>query len=192
MVGVHPRTNIGAVSGLVNRHVDFPSAVGSGLLVADRVAYDPCVARWADIHSEVPEFAARVQTAFERNKHMTLATVRRDGSPRISGTELRFDDGDVFVGMMARSRKALDLLRDPRIAIHGPTADPPDEPREWVGESKLAGRAIEVPNDDPDDDSYAFRVDIDEVVFTHINDTGDRLVIESWHPGRALEVVERE
>ena len=61
--------------------------------------------RWADVCREVPEFAARVQAAFERNKHMTLATVRRDGAPRISGTEIRFDDGEVLVGMMARSRK---------------------------------------------------------------------------------------
>jgi hypothetical protein len=148
--------------------------------------------RWADVGQEVPEFAARVQAAFERNKHMTLATVRRDGSPRISGTELRFEDGEVLVGMMAGSRKALDLLRDPRIAIHGPTADPPEVPRDWLGESKLAGRAIEVANDDPDDDSHTFRIDVNEVVFTHINDAGDRLVIESWHPGRGIEVVERE
>ena len=150
------------------------------------------MSRWADVCTEVPEFAERVQSAFERNRHMTLATVRRDGSPRISGTEIRFDDGDVLVGMMARSRKALDLLRDPRIAIHGPTADPPDEPHEWIGEAKVAGRAIEVPNDDPADDSHTFRIDVDEVVFTRINDGGDRLFIESWHPGRGSEVVERE
>ena len=150
------------------------------------------MARWADISGETPEFAARVQAAFARNKHMTLATVRRDGSPRISGTEIRFADGEVFVGMMPRSRKALDLLRDPRVAIHGPTADPPDESREWIGESKLAGRAIEVPSDDPEDESHTFRIQIDEVVFTRLNDAGDRLVIESWHPCRGIEVVERE
>ena len=150
------------------------------------------MARWADVCGEVPEFAASVQAAFARNTHMTLATLRRDGSPRISGTEIRFDDGEVIVGMMPRSRKALDLLRDPRVAIHGPTVDPPEESREWTGESKLAGRAIEVPSADPDDDSHTFRIDIDEVVFTHLNDAGDRLVIESWHPGRGLEVVERE
>jgi hypothetical protein len=150
------------------------------------------MARWSDVGREVPEFAARVQASFERNRHMTLATIRHDGSPRISGTEIRFDDGDVLIGMMARSRKARDLLHDPRIAIHGPTADPPEENREWIGEGKLAGRAIEVPNDDPEDDSHTFRLDVSEVVFTHLNDVGDRLVIESWHPGRGLEVVERE
>jgi pyridoxamine 5'-phosphate oxidase-like protein len=150
------------------------------------------MARWAEVCKEVPEFAARVQAAFRRNRHMTLATVRRDGAPRISGTEIRFDDGEVLVGMMLRSHKALDLLRDPRIAIHGPTADPPEEAKEWIGEAKLAGRAVEVPGDEPEPGAHSFRIDVDEVVLTHLNDAGDRLVIESWHPGRGIEVVERE
>ena len=34
--------------------------------------------------------------------------------------------------------------------------------------------------------------DVHEVVLTHLNDAGNRLVIESWHPGRGIEVVERE
>jgi hypothetical protein len=147
---------------------------------------------WGEVRHDAPELAARVQTAFERNRHMTMATVRRDGSPRISGTEIQFDGAEVRIGSMAGARKALDLLRDPRVAIHGPTADPPDEPKEWIGEAKLAGRAVAVVNDDPDDDSHGFRIDVDEVVLTHLNDAGDRLVIESWHPGRGVEVVERE
>jgi hypothetical protein len=148
--------------------------------------------RWAEMSAEVPEFAARARAAFERNRHMTLATVRRDGSPRISGTEIQFDDGDVFVGMMLRSRKALDLLRDPRIAIHGPTADPPENNKEWIGEAKLAGRAVEIPSDGPEPDAHSFRIDVEEVVLVHLNDAGDRLVIESWHPGRGIDVAERE
>jgi len=146
--------------------------------------------RWADVCDEVPEFAARTQAAFQRNKHLTLATLRRDGSPRISGTEIQFDDGEVLVGMMLGSRKALDLRRDPRIAIHGPTADPPDDPKEWLGETKVSGRAVELPRDGAED-AHRFRIDIDEVVFTHLNDVGDRLVIESWHPDRGREVIDR-
>jgi hypothetical protein len=148
--------------------------------------------RWAEVCDEVPEYAARVQAALQRNRHMTLATIRRDGSPRISGTEIQFDDGEVLVGMMLGSRKALDLLRDPRVAIHGPTADPPDEPKEWIGEGKLAGRAIEMTNDEAEPEAHSFRIDVEEIVLTHLNDAGSRLVIESWHPGRGIEVVERE
>ncbi len=150
------------------------------------------MASWSEVGREVPEFAARVQAAFQRNRHMTLATVRRDGAPRISGTEIQFDGDDVGFGMMAASRKLHDVQRDPRIAIHGPTADPPEENREWIGEAKIAGRAIEVPGDDPESEGYGFRIDVDEIVLTHLNDAGDRLVIESWHPGRGIEVVERE
>jgi len=148
------------------------------------------VARWRDVVAEAPGFAAHVETALRRNKHMTLATLRRDGSPRISGTELELEDGDLYVGMMPASRKALDLQRDPRIAIHGPTADPPDEPKEWVGEAKVAGHAVELPRDGAED-AHRFRIDIDEVVFTHLNSTGDRLVIESWHPDRGHETIDR-
>ena len=140
--------------------------------------------------AEVPEFAAAVERALRRQKHMTMATLRRDGSPRISGTELEFDGDDVFVGMMPNSRKAVDLHRDPRVAIHGPTVDPPDDPSGWDGEAKLAGQAIELPRDGADA-PHRFRIEIDEVVLTHLNPAGDRLVIESWHPGRGLEVRDR-
>lgn len=63
---------------------------------------------------------------FAVRKHATLATLRRDGSPRISGTEVVFDDeaGEIYLGMMPGSVKALDLRRDPRLALHSPTVDP--------------------------------------------------------------------
>jgi len=147
------------------------------------------VASWNDVCIDAPAFASRVQQALTRNKHMTMATLRAGGAPRISGTELELSDGELWLGSMPRARKALDLLRDPRVAIHGPTADPPDDPKGWIGEAKLAGRAVEVPNDGS---SHRFRIDIEEVVFTHLNEAGDRLVVESWHLGRGLEVVERE
>jgi len=147
------------------------------------------MARWNDVASEAPDFARRVEQALTRNKHMTMATLRADGSPRISGTELEVSGGELWLGSMLRARKALDLQRDPRVAIHGPTADPPEDPKGWTGEAKVSGRAVEVPGDGA---SHRFRIDIQEVVFTHLNDAGDRLVIESWHPGRGVEVFERE
>src|SRR5436190_24092947 len=116
---------------------------------------------WQQFASEAPDLAVRAESAVGRQKHMTMATLRRDGSPRISGTELELTDGDVFVGMMPNSRKALDLQRDPRIAIHGPTADPPADPAEWIGEAKIGGRAIELPRDGAEA-AHRFRIDIDE------------------------------
>jgi hypothetical protein len=147
------------------------------------------MASWNDVWADAPEFAQRVEQALTRNKHMTMATLRADGGPRISGTELQVSDGDLWLGSMPNARKARDLLRDPRVAIHGPTADPPEDPKGWIGEAKVTGRAIAMPSDDA---SHQFRLDVDEVVFTHLNEAGTRLVIESWHPGRGVEVVERE
>jgi hypothetical protein len=144
---------------------------------------------WKHVCADAPDFAARVEPALRRNKHLTMATLRADGSPRISGTELEVSDGDLWLGSMPKARKARDLLRDPRVAIHGPTADPPDDAKGWLGEAKVSGRAVEVAGDGS---SHRFRIDISEVVFTHLNDAGDRLVIEAWHPGRGVEVIERE
>jgi hypothetical protein len=144
---------------------------------------------WSEVRADAPDLAGRVEQALTRNKHLTMATLRMDGSPRISGTELEVSDGELWLGSMLQSRKAGDLRRDPRVAIHGPTADPPEDPKGWPGEAKVSGRAVEMPHDDS---SHRFRIDIDEVVFTHLNDSGDRLVIEAWHPGRGVNVFERE
>jgi hypothetical protein len=108
-----------------------------------------------------------VEGALMRGRHMTMATLRASGAPRISGTELEASDGELWLGSMPRARKALDLLRDPRVAIHGPTVDPPEDPRGWVGEAKVAGRAVAVPHDGA---SHRFRLDVEEVVFTHLNE----------------------
>ncbi len=123
-------------------------------------------------------------------KHLTMATLRRDGSPRISGTEVELVDGQLRLGSMPRAVKAMDLRRDPRIAIHGPTEDPPSSaPAAWKGEAKIAGTATEIESDDP---AHRFVIDIQEAVITHLNYAGDRLVVESWSPARGLRTFERE
>lgn len=148
---------------------------------------------WAEFAAAEPELAARVFERFAIRKHKTMATVRADGSPRISGTEVEFEDGEVYVGVMPDSVKGKDLLRDPRVAIHSPTDDPPaGNDAGWQGEAKLAGRAIQVPFEkSPVADALRFRIDISEAVLTHLNEAGDRLLVESWHPGRGLERLER-
>jgi hypothetical protein len=145
---------------------------------------------WKDIEAAEPAFAKRVRSTFAIRKHATLATLRRDGSPRISGTDVQFgDDGEIYLGMMPRSVKALDLRRDPRVALHCPTEDTPeDNTSSWLGEGKLAGFAVEIPGPD---ESHRFRIDITEVVLTAVGTPADHLVIQSWHPGRGLERQER-
>ena len=72
---------------------------------------------WDEVEAAAPELAGRARAAFDAHKHKLLATLRRDGSPRISGIEATFADGELWLGMMPGSRKALDLRRDPRLPV---------------------------------------------------------------------------
>ncbi len=141
-------------------------------------------ARWSDLVAEVPEYATRLRARFDAGRHKTMATVRRDGAPRLSGTETVFTDADVTLGMMAGSVKLGDVRRDPRVALHSPSCDPdPADPSAWVGEAKLAGRLVAVPAPDGGPGAH-FRLEIAEAVLTVVGRPADHLVIESWHPGR--------
>jgi pyridoxamine 5'-phosphate oxidase-like protein len=145
------------------------------------------MASWGEFEAAEPDFAKRVRRLMRSRKHLTMATLRRDGSPRISGTEVQFTGGELRIGSMPRAVKAMDLLRDGRVAVHGPTHDPAKS-GSWRGEAKVAGRAVELASGN---DSHAFRIDIDEVVITRLNEAGNRLVIESWNPRRGYRATER-
>ena len=153
---------------------------------------------WKAIEQAEPEFAARVRQLFDAGRHKTLATLRADGSPRISGVECEFSDGDLRFGSMAGARKGADLTRDPRFALHGPTFHPVEgKEGDWPGEAKIAGRALpggpvtaEEGSEPPDGDMFI--ADITEVVITGLNAEATRLVIESWTPEHGLRRVERD
>lgn len=150
------------------------------------------MASWEEFAAAQPEFAERVRARFTARKHCTLATLRRDGSPRISGTEVAFEDGELLLGMMPGSVKARDLQRDARLALHSPTEDTPEvDPSSWAGEAKIAGRAIDVTEPKHADEGHRFRVEITEVVLTRVGEPADHLVIESWHPERGFQQRER-
>lgn len=145
---------------------------------------------WQELEREAPDFAARVRERFDAGTNKTLATLRRDGSPRISGTELRIADGQVSLGMMPGSVKLADVRRDRRVAIHSPTLEPPPgDPGAWLGEAKLAGRLVDTaPAADGPPDAASFALDLTEAVLTYVTNSRpdgpvDLLVVESWHPG---------
>jgi pyridoxamine 5'-phosphate oxidase-like protein len=140
---------------------------------------------WSELEAQAPELAAQARAFFDAFTHKTLATLRRDGSPRISGTEVEFRDGEAWLGSMWRSMKALDLQRDPRFALHSGSADP----SAWTGDAKLAGRAEDVT--EPEATSHLFRLDISELVVVRMGEPADHIVVESWHEGRGVERVER-
>ena len=160
------------------------------------------MATWQEVTAAAPEFAETVRAIFDAHHHKTVATLRKDGSPRISGVEADFRDGDLWLGMMWGSRKALDLRRDPRFALHSGTGDV--DSTTWQGDAKIAGRAEEITDParlqttdaasgggDPPGPSHLFRADITEVVLTRIGDPADHLVIEFWREGQGLRRLQR-
>ena len=145
---------------------------------------------WRDVEKAEPELAAKVRELFDAGRHKTIATLRADGGPRISGIECEFKDGELRFGSMAPARKLADLRRDPRFALHGPTFHPVEgEEGGWPGEAKVAGRAVP---EGGDDGSESFVADITEIAFTHLNDEANRLVIEWWTPDGGLQRIERD
>lgn len=153
---------------------------------------------WGAFEQAEPEFAARVRRLFEAGRHKTIATLRADGSPRISGIECEFVDGELRFGSMTGSRKGADLARDPRFALHSPTFHPEEgKEAEWPGEAKIAGSAIphgSVAADETGEqpDGETFVADITEVVFTGLNAEATKLVVEWWTPDRGLRRIERD
>jgi hypothetical protein len=149
------------------------------------------MASWSEVEAQAPELTARARELFDAFTHKTMATLRRDGSPRISGTEVDFRDGELYIGSMWRAVKALDLQRDGRFALHSGSADPSD----WKGDAKVAGRFVEeeVKREEEEDSepSHRFRADISELVVVRLGDPADHLVIESWHEGRGVASIRR-
>ena len=147
---------------------------------------------WRDVEQAEPEFARRVRELFDAHRHKTIATLRADGSPRISGIEVGFVDGQLTFGSMPNARKGADLRRDPRCALHGPTVDPVEGSESaWPGEVKVSGRAIAVCATEGQDGDL-FHLDIAEVAHTHLNEKATMLVVEWWTPDGGLRTVERE
>src|SRR5260370_25266086 len=148
---------------------------------------------WKDMEQAEPEFAERVRRLFDAGRHKTIATLRADGSPRISGIECEFTDGELRFGSMLGERKGADLKRDPRFALHGPTFHPQEgkEP-DWPGEAKIAGRAIPAGPIGEGPAGDLFVADISEAATIRLNPEAPLLLIEPWTPQRGLRVVERE
>ncbi|WP_127782991.1 pyridoxamine 5'-phosphate oxidase family protein [Rhodococcus sp. X156] len=143
---------------------------------------------WTDFAVANTELAATVRRCFGVRKHATMATLRRDGAPRISGTELVWDDAGLRVGMMPGTRRAADLRRDPRVAVHSPTHDTDeDNPGSWLGEAKVSGRARDVTDSSSADPVDWFVIDPEEVVHTCVDPAGQHLVVTTWHPVRGVQ-----
>jgi hypothetical protein len=146
--------------------------------------------RWTDFETAKPDLAKTVRERFGAYKHHVLATLRADGSPRVSGIEADFRFDDMWLGGMPGARKSRDLMRDPRFALYanpGPGTDMDG------GDVRVAGRAVLITDADataryageahPPEPFDLFRIELGEVVRVHMD--GDDMVIQSWRPGHA-------
>ena len=147
---------------------------------------------WVEVERTESDFARRVRALFDAHRHKTIATLRADGSPRISGIEATFSEGELTFGSMPNARKGADLRRDPRFALHSATVDPIEGAEAaWPGEAKISGRAVAVERTGQGPDADLFRADISEVVHTHLDEEATMLVVEWWTPTNGLRRTER-
>jgi hypothetical protein len=152
---------------------------------------------WAAFSTAVPELAKTVEERFGAYRHHVLATLRRDGSPRTSGIEVRFLGGELWLGMMPGSVKALDLRRDPRFTLQ---ANPGAGTDMGGGDVRIGGRAYEAEDGgatvayreevEPPEPFHLFRTELTEVVRTYVeNDT--YLVVQVFRPGGPVRTLKR-
>jgi len=152
---------------------------------------------WADFTSAEPGLAKIAEDRFGAFTHHVLATLRADGSPRTSGLEVRFLDGELWLGMMPDSLKALDLRRDPRFALQ---ANPGPGTAMGGGDMRIGGRAIGVEDAgakaayvkevEPPEPFHLFRTELTEVVRTYVEDD-TYLVVQVWRPGEPVRTLKR-
>lgn len=150
---------------------------------------------WKQFEQEAPELAAKIRERFEAHETHVLATLRKDGSPRVSGSEVDFQGDNLTFGSMLHAVKARDLHRDGRFAVHAhPSTD--------TGDAKIAGIATEVTTqaekdalrtgEEPPGDFHAFIADLTEAVLTSVDQEAQELVIQLWRPGQGVTVTRRK
>lgn len=152
---------------------------------------------WEAFATAEPGLARTVEERFGAHTHHVLATLRKDGSPRTSGLEVRFLGGELWLGMMPGSLKALDLRRDPRFALQ---ANPGEGTTMGGGDVRIAGRAVEVEDAaaratyaeevEPPEPFHLFRTELTEVVRTYVKDE-KYLVLQVWKSGAPVRTLRR-
>ncbi len=128
----------------------------------------------------------------------------QDGSPRISPVEPLIVQGDLLLGMLWRSKKALDLLREPRCVLHSAISDINGS----EGEFKLRGRALEVQPADLrecyrqafysrwrsriPEVFHIFSMDIQSAGFVGWDVENGEMIVKKWSLERGLQETKRK
>lgn len=158
--------------------------------------------RWSELQDRQPGLAALGQQRLLELGVVLVATIRGDGTPRLSPVEPLVMDGNLWLSMLWQSRKAADLLRDPRILVHSVITSRDggegefkvrgvvSAERDPVVQRRYADQVAGSLGWSPDPGRFhLFAVSIAEVTFIRYDDaTGDQHVA-MWPP--ACEFVRR-
>ena len=164
---------------------------------------------WNDVVAAAPDLAGRAQAIMASTTNCVLGTLRADGSPRLSGIDPFFLEGELYIGSMPRSRKGADMARDPRIALHAIPWESrkvkEGAPDPGIGDAKVAGRAVRLEDPaevrrifeayfadlayDTPDEGDLYRVDVESVVVVSVEDP--ELVIDRWTASGGVQQVRR-
>jgi Pyridoxamine 5'-phosphate oxidase len=154
---------------------------------------------WRELELAAPDIAKPGKTRLDETRVALLATLRKDGSPRISPIEPFFAEGHLLFGAMAWTLKARDLDRDPRCTLHSHVTGP----NEGEPELKLYGRAIEADDDlraacpsgwwtdQPSEAARVFSLSIEEAAFVIWDLEGGEMTVKRWSPKTGLKTSRR-
>jgi hypothetical protein len=157
------------------------------------------VMNWKEFQETAPEMATLGMERFQRSGVSLLATLRKDGSPRISPVEPLFIGDHLLLGMMWHSMKALDLLRDARCVIHSAVTNTEGD----EGEFKLRGRAVELTEEryyqairekweaQPSTCLHVFSVNIESASFIAYDIGKGEMIMKQWDTQRGLRETRR-
>ena len=151
---------------------------------------------WQDVEATCPELAGAVRARFAAHPHHVLGTLDRAGAPRLSGVNVLFDEGEMWLGSMPGARKVRDLGRDPRCSVHSAPLDvdlaggdakvralaeilPPDRSRAW-----LVGHGHEAT---PDGEVVVLRI----LAISVVEVDGPELHVRWWTPATGVRSIRR-
>jgi Pyridoxamine 5'-phosphate oxidase len=149
---------------------------------------------WSEFSEAAPELAHLFRERLDKTDLALIGTIRKDGTTRISPLEIDIFEDHLLLGMMWRSKKALDLIRDPRCLVHTVVSDKDGS----EGEVKLRGRASDVTDKGlrersaqhtfdttgwrPEEPYHLFSLDIEDAAYIKYSPNNDQTV-KTWRAG---------
>jgi hypothetical protein len=149
---------------------------------------------WTEFSKAAPELAGLFRERLGKTGLALIGTIRKDGTPRISPFEAEVFEGELLLGMMWQSKKALDLMRDARCLVHTVVSNKDGT----EGEVKLRGRAVDVTDKGlrersaqhtfdttgwrPEEPYHLIWLDIEDAAYIKFSGNGDQ-TIKTWRAG---------